>query len=68
MEIQQTTNYLTVNQFIATHKAFSYGGMRALIFNANSNKLASSGAITRIGRKILINEDLFFEWVQAGAK
>ncbi len=57
--------YLTVNQFVEKHAAFTNGGLRALIFNENSNGLAKSGAIIRIGRKVLIDEAKFFGWVEA---
>ncbi|MEQ1528161.1 MAG: hypothetical protein HOO92_10005 [Methylococcaceae bacterium] len=57
--------YLTVNQFIEKHPAFTNGGMRALIFNQSSNNLAKSGAIVRIGRKVLICESKFFAWVES---
>lgn len=57
--------YLTVNQFTEKHPAFTNGGLRALIFNQNSNGLAKSGAIIRIGRKLLISEEKFFIWVEA---
>lgn len=60
--------YLTVNQFSEKHKAFTRGGLRALIFNEKSNGLAASGAVVRIGRKVLIDEVRFFEWVQAQQK
>ena len=62
--------YLTVNQFIDKHPAFTTGGLRALIFNEHKNNLAESGAIVRIGRKVLINEEKFFGWIEAqnGAK
>jgi hypothetical protein len=55
----------TVNQFTAKHPAFTTGGLRALIFNEDSNGLAKSGAIVRIGRKVLINEEKFFGWIEA---
>jgi hypothetical protein len=57
--------YLTVNQFINKNPAFTLGGIRALIFNEISNGLAQSGAIVRIGRKVLIDEAKFFAWVEA---
>ena len=62
----------TVNQFTEKQPAFTIGGLRSLIFNENSNGLAKSGAIVRIGRKVLIDETKFFVWVesqnQGGAK
>jgi hypothetical protein len=60
--------YLTVNQFTAKHTAFNIGGLRSLIFNEHQNGLAKSGAIIRIGRKVLIDESLFFCWVQSQNK
>ena len=60
--------YLTVNQFTAKHTAFNTGGLRSLIFNEHQNGLAESGAIVRIGRKVLIDENLFFSWVQSQQK
>lgn len=63
--VQTAIIYSTVNQFTDKHQAFTKGGLRALIFNENSNGLAKSGAIIRIGRKILIDEPKFFDWVQA---
>jgi hypothetical protein len=56
--------YLTVNQFTQKHIAFTKGGMRSLIFNENSNGLANSGAIVRLGRKVLINDEKFFVWLE----
>lgn len=60
--------YLTVNQFTAKHTAFTNGGMRSLIFNEHQNGLAVSGAVIRIGRKVLVDESKFFAWVQAQHK
>jgi hypothetical protein len=57
----------TINQFADKQPAFSAGSLRALIFNEHSNGLAKSGAVIRIGRKVLVNEELFFGWVQAQA-
>lgn len=57
--------YLTVSQFCENHRAFKPGGLRSLIFNERTNGLAESGAIVRIGRKVLIDEAKFFAWVEA---
>lgn len=62
---------LTVNQFTEKHPAFNKGGVRALIFNENTNGLAKAGAVVRIGRKVLLDESKFFNWVicqNGGAK
>ena len=38
------------------------GGLRALIFNAEKNGF--NKVIRRIGSRVLINEQAFFEWVE----
>ena len=58
------TTLFKVNQFAEKHTAFTNGGLRSLIFNEHSNGLAKSGAIIRIGRKVLIEENKFFAWVE----
>ena len=62
--IQIAWTYLTVQQFIKKHPAFTMGGLRSLIFNEHQNRLAESGAICRIGRKVLICEEKFFAWIE----
>lgn len=64
MTIKPQWSYLTVNQLSEKHPAFTLGGLRSLIFNESINGLASSGAIVRIGRKVLIDEAKFFHWVE----
>lgn len=58
----------TVNQFTTRNPAFTNGGIRALIFNEATNGLKQSGAILRIGRKVLIDEAKFFSWVESQNK
>lgn len=64
---------LSVRQFSEKHPAFPQGSLRNLIFLAESRK-TSRGIITgnglnialvRIGRKLLINEAKFFQWINA---
>lgn len=67
--------YLTVSQFNQRHKAFTVAALRSLIFKADArdtdlgeipgNGLLEAGAIIRIGRRVLIDEARFFEWVDA---
>ncbi|MEI6069651.1 MAG: hypothetical protein WCP96_20115 [Methylococcaceae bacterium] len=70
--IQTVWAYLTVQQFTTKHPAFTLGGLRHQIFNETTNGLAKSGAIIRNGRRVLINESKYFNWLeaqnQAGAK
>ncbi|MCF7986371.1 MAG: hypothetical protein K9L60_02300 [Methylovulum sp.] len=56
--------HFTVKHFTEFHRAYTAGGVRALIFKEHSNGLAKSGAIIRIGRKVLIDEAKFFAWVE----
>lgn len=61
----------TVKQHASKHPAFTEGAVRMYIFNENQNGLAAAGAIVRIGRKVLIDEEKFFAWIEsqnAGAK
>ena len=55
---------LTVNQFCEKHVAFTYGGIRDRIFHAESNGLKKFGAILRNGRRVLIDEEKFFNWLR----
>jgi len=58
-----TPTFLTVVQFSQKHPAFPIGGLRFRIFNEHQNGLANSGAIIRNGRRVLIDEAKFFEWI-----
>lgn len=63
--MQPARLYSTVQQFSEKHHAFTVASLRALIFNANTNGLNESTAIVRIGRKVIINEDKFFDWLES---
>ena len=64
----------TTKQFSSKYPAFSEPALRNLIFKAErrqstqgeirGNGLIEAGAIVRIGRKVLIDEERFFEWVR----
>lgn len=56
---------LTVNQFTGKHKAFNEGSIRWILFNRKSNGLEASGALLHNGRRILIDEDRFFDWLKS---
>lgn len=64
---------LTVRQFAEKHPAFQQGSLRNLIFlaesrNTSKGKIAGNGldvALVRIGRKLLIDEARFFNWIDA---
>ncbi len=52
---------LTIKQFSEQYSAFNEGGLRHLVFYANSNGFKK--CIRRVGRKVLIHVPSFFEWV-----
>jgi len=62
----------TIRQFSEKYPAFSQGSLRNLIFLAEKRE-ASKGtiegnglepALVRIGRKLLIDEVRFFQWIE----
>ena len=56
---------LTVRQFSQKHPAFPEGGLRFLIFNAEKNGF--DACVRRMGRKVLIDEEAFFDWIDGQA-
>ncbi len=70
-----TRPVFTTRQFSVRNPAFSELSIRNLVFKADprhsskgeipGNGLIEAGAIIRIGRKVLIDEDRFFEWVES---
>jgi hypothetical protein len=55
----------TVQQFCQANPWETPGGLRFKIFNAKNNGLQESGAIVRIGRKVLINVPRYFGWIES---
>ncbi len=56
-------DYVTIRQLTTSNPAFTEGGIRALIFRADSNGF--NRCIRRIGRKILISKSAFYHWIEA---
>ena len=66
-------NLKTVEQFSNDNPAFTQAAIRNLIFKAEprrttkgvipGNGLIECGAIKRIGRKVLIDELAFYQWI-----
>ena len=57
----------SVRQHAEKHPAFTQGSLRNLIFNAKTNGF--DAVLVRVGRKILIDEVQFFQWIdQTNAK
>ena len=72
----QTRTFSTVRQFSEKHPAFSQGSLRKLIHlsterYSSKGKIPANGldmALLRIGRKLLIDETKFFEWIEMQSK
>lgn len=70
---KSTRPVFTVRQFSERNPAFSEAALRNLIFKADAghstkgeipgNGLLQAGAIIRIGRKVLLDEERFFAWM-----
>ena len=57
-----TKRLSTIPQFVERHSFATHGGLRHLVFNAQTNGF--SNVIQRMGRRILIDEDAFFSWLE----
>ncbi len=66
MATEAATTLYDVNTLAAKHPGLNKGGIRWAIFNAETNGLAASGALIRMGRKVLLDESLFLEWLRGG--
>ncbi|MCB1784204.1 MAG: hypothetical protein KDI13_09435 [Alphaproteobacteria bacterium] len=53
---------LTVRQFAEHYPAFREGGLRHLIFHAESNGFKK--CIRRIGRRVLLHVPSVFNWIE----
>ncbi|MBF0455563.1 MAG: hypothetical protein HQL72_12205 [Magnetococcales bacterium] len=61
MNPAENTPVYTAKQFCVRHPAFTIGSLRWLIFHEKSNGLEEAKAIIRVGRKVLIHEERFFQ-------
>jgi hypothetical protein len=55
----------TVRQFCEFNPAFTEGGIRHIQFTM-CDELSAAKAVVRFGRKLLIDEDRFLEFVRSG--
>ena len=62
------TRLVNVRQLCTNQPGFNEAGVRWILFKAQDNGLAESGAVIRLGRKVLIDEPKFLEWVKSRAK
>lgn len=61
--VMDIKDYVTVKQLIMENPAFTEGGIRSLIFHADSNGFRS--CIRRIGRRILISRSALTCWIES---
>ena len=59
---------LTVKQFNQKHPAFPVGGLRFRIFHEDTNGMKAAGVIVRNGRRVLIDEERFFDLLMGGGE
>ena len=62
MDAKPPTRLIPVTEWPASHPWPPEGGLRHLIFHAKTNGFSS--VIRRVGRRILIDEAAFFQWVE----
>jgi hypothetical protein len=56
---------ITVPDWNKYHDWPSIGGLRNLIFYRKTNGLDKFGAIIKVGKRVLIDEEAFFEWIKS---
>lgn len=60
------TRLIPITEWSKHHVWPPVGGLRHLIFNAKGNGF--DAVVRRVGRRVLIDERAFFEWVDAQRK
>ena len=63
MKEREATRLIPVTQWNEHHPWPPVGGLRHLIFNAEKNGFAA--VIRRCGRRVLVDEAAFFDWIKA---
>ena len=61
--IKEIPTLLTIRQFSTKHNFITEGGLRYQIFNAEKNGLKEAEVIVKVGKKLLINEGNYFNWM-----
>lgn len=57
------TKYKTIKQLVESGAPFSEAGLRWQVFHAQENGL--SPALLRVGKKLLIDEEAFEQWLKS---
>ena len=60
----KSSPYCTVKQLCERHPALAEGGVRHNLFYADQNGLSGSGAVIRNGRRIIIHDERYFQWLE----
>ncbi len=58
-------NLLTISRFSERNPSFTEPSLRWLIFNSELNGMVEQGAVVRLGRRVYIDADKFFAWVDS---
>ncbi len=58
-------NLRRVGQFCTENPAFTPASLRWLIFNAAHNGMDKAGAVVRLDRRVFIDADRFFKWIES---
>ena len=56
---------LSINDFCKKHKFLTPSALRNKIFYADSNQMRAHKVLVRLGKRVYINEDNFFVWLNA---
>lgn len=59
----QKTKYIPVPQWEKNHEWPPTSGLRNLIFNKHKNGFDKFGVVKKVGKRVLIDETAFFDWV-----
>ncbi len=59
--------YASIKQYAELEPAFTEASLRHFIFHGDKNGLNKSGAISRLGKKVLIHVEKFQAWIEAGS-
>jgi hypothetical protein len=54
-----------VAQFHQEHDEFSQSALRWRIFKAQDNGLQQAGAVVRVGRRVYLDPERFFAWIES---
>lgn len=58
----------TVEQIAADEPSLTAGAIRRDLFNRNNNGLVKTGAVIRRGRRLLLDRELYLNWVAGNGR